>query len=112
MFTGNVGCQFKDWFSARFIKPLAQTTIKLAPPLLGDTKDAILSFKIQQPKDTLRMHLSQFESERFFRASTSTIKSSRTIPNTALMLLASVFGLVSMSGCTTTATYWDENAIR
>ena len=30
----------------------------------------------------------------------------------ALMLLASVFGLVSMSGCTTTATYWDENAIR
>jgi hypothetical protein len=55
---------------------------------------------------------SKWQSDRFSGASSSPVTSTKTIPNATAILLSSVVGLLAISGCTTTATYWDQNAIR
>jgi hypothetical protein len=49
---------------------------------------------------------------RRYSGNTSKETSAKTVSNLAVILLSSLVGFLAMSGCTTTTTYWDQNAIR
>ena len=58
------------------------------------------------------MKMSKFQSERLSLARTWRATRNKAISNTTVTLLSSVFGLISMCGCTTTTAYLDQNVAR